>query len=77
MKLFKWFRVKWKCFLRQYKLMNQYCKRCGKDMHYDFSVSDNDWSRIPVKYQNHVLCLECFMEVYPEADVDIELFLIK
>lgn len=75
MSILKKLLVKYKCFLKKHILINQFCKKCGKDMHYDYSVSDEDWSKLSKKYQNHVLCLDCFVEEYPEHEVDVKLFL--
>ena len=78
MKVFNKIRLKIKCFMRKYRLMNQFCKKCGKkNKLYDFSVSDEDWSKISIEYQNHVLCLDCFIEEYPEPELDITLYIIK
>lgn len=66
-------RVKSKCFLKKYKLVNQFCKKCGKTMNYDFSVNDTEWNKIS-QYHNHVLCLDCFLKLYPEPEVNIKLY---
>lgn len=76
--LFYKLRVKSKCFIRNYKLMNMFCKRCGRticpdEYLYDWGVSDEDWSKIPQEYQEHVLCLNCFCELYPVDDGETEL----
>lgn len=47
-----------------------FCKRCGKVICpdgaplYDWGVPDEEWEKIPEKYQCRVLCLTCFCEVY-------------
>ena len=81
MKYFNKVRLRVKCFLRKYKLMNQFCKRCGKtNKSFDFSVSDEVWEKLPKKYHNHILCLHCFLEEYykeyPECkgEVDVRLY---
>ena len=64
-----------KSIQRKYKLMNQYCKCCGREMSYDFSVSDEDWEQLPLKYHNHVLCIHCFCEMHPNLEnVKIEYY---
>lgn len=63
--------------------MNEFCKKCGKTMdYYDFHVNDEDWEEISSKYQNHVLCMDCFVEEYlkehPECkhELDVHLYLL-
>ena len=40
----------------------QYCKKCGRDMRFEFSIRDEIWKKLPIEWQNHVLCIECFIE---------------
>jgi len=44
----------------------QSCKRCGRDQHVMWSVEDKVWNKLPVKYHNKMLCIECFIELYPK-----------
>ena len=81
--MFNKIRVKIKCFIRKYKLMNQFCKKCGKPMTvYDYSVSDDVWEKMPLEYQNHVLCLDCFISEYLEKysechhEIEVKLFFL-
>ena len=69
-------KVVYKNFLKKFKLMNQYCKSCGNDMGYDYKVSDEDWEKLPLKYHNKVLCLNCFCKYYAGDlnEVDIIFF---
>lgn len=38
------------------------CKKCGCDIRVSFSVRDDIWAKLPEKWQNHVLCLNCFLK---------------
>jgi len=44
----------------------QSCKHCGRDQHIIWSVEDKFWNKMPVKYCNKCLCIECFVELYPK-----------
>ena len=44
----------------------QSCKRCGRDYHIIWSIEDKVWNKLPVKYHNKMLCIECFIELYPK-----------
>lgn len=57
---------------RKHKLVNQFCKRCGHEMGYDYSIKNKDWEKIPEKYQNHVLCWNCFCDEYPSNVSEVE-----
>ena len=61
---------------KKYKMINQYCKYCGSEMGYDYSVSDAVWSKIYDKYGYNILCIHCFCRLYPGnlEDVEFELF---
>ena len=58
--------VKYKNFKKRFVRTNQFCKCCGKDMDYDYSVDEETWEELPQKYHNHVLCIHCFCELYPK-----------
>jgi len=40
----------------------QYCKKCGRDQRFEFSICDEIWNKLPEIWQNHILCIECFLE---------------
>lgn len=74
--LFKKIMVMFRCGRRKYVCVNQFCKKCGSEMGYDFSVPDEVWVNLPEEYQNHVLCLHCFLSEYPDKidDLNIKLY---
>ena len=65
--------VKSKCFKKRFRLVDQFCKHCGRDMGYDYHIPDEMWSKLPEKYQNHVLCIHCFCKLYPEPMDEYEI----
>lgn len=70
-------RLHLKLFLKKYFLLNQFCKKCGKSNEYDFSVSDEEWVKLPEKYHNHVLCFNCFIEEYPSDEFNCNITFYK
>lgn len=32
-------------------------------MRFEYSINDEIWNKIPKKWTNHVLCMECFLEL--------------
>ncbi len=44
----------------------QSCRYCGRDQHIIWSCKDEDWVKIPKRWHNTALCLECFINLYPE-----------
>jgi hypothetical protein len=48
----------------------QYCKKCGRDQRFEFSIREEIWSKLPEKWINHVLCIECFLEELEKASPD-------
>lgn len=64
---------------RRYKLMGQFCKKCGHTMSYDYSMPSKDWKKLPVKYHESVLCFNCFVDEYSDNlnDLEIEWWKIK
>jgi len=42
------------------------CNHCGRDQHVVWSIEDKAWNKLPVKYHNKSLCIECFIELYPK-----------
>lgn len=66
-RLLDYIRIYLKIILTKLRLRDkQSCKRCGKDQHIIWSCKDEDWIKIPSKYHNTSLCLECFIELYPD-----------
>jgi hypothetical protein len=43
-------------------LGKQTCAKCLKEMRFEFSIKDEIWNKLPVKWRNHCLCIECFSE---------------
>lgn len=45
------------------------CKKCGCHIYYDFNTSDSNWNKLPNKWINSALCINCFKElVNPEVE---------
>lgn len=61
---------------KKYTITNQYCKYCGKEMHYDYHIPEENWLKIPSKYHNKVLCIHCFCELYPSelSKINLKLY---
>jgi len=59
----------------------QSCKYCGRDQHVIWRCKDEDWAKIPDKWHNTALCLECFINLYPEnlktEDIEIVGYISK
>jgi len=53
-------------FLYLHLRKGQSCKRCGRDQHVMYSVENKVWNKLPIKYHNKMLCIECFIELYPK-----------
>lgn len=51
---------------KQNNMVPQFCKYCGSEMGYDYSVNDNDWNKVCGKYKYNILCISCFCKLYPE-----------
>jgi len=43
----------------------QSCKYCGRDQKIVWSVKNEMWDKLPEKYKNKALCIECFVELHP------------
>lgn len=43
-------------------LKQQSCKKCQKEMRFEFNIKDVIWDKLPTKWRDHVLCIECFLE---------------
>lgn len=56
-----------KLFLRNFFLLNSFCKECGRKVH-DFYVSDDIWELVKphIKY-GKVLCYDCFCDKCKEV----------
>ena len=56
----------------------QYCKKCGRDMRFEFSIRREIWEKLPQQWVDHVLCIECFLEelekVSPDQCIDLSDF---
>lgn len=48
----------------------QYCKKCGRDQRFEFSIKKEIWEKLPEEWQNHVLCIECFLEELEKMSPD-------
>lgn len=44
-------------------LKKQTCKSCSKEIRFEFSIKNGIWHKIPKKWQNKTLCIECFLEL--------------
>lgn len=42
----------------------QSCRYCGRDQHVIWSCKDEDWIKLPKRWHNTALCLECFIALY-------------
>ena len=40
----------------------QTCKKCGRAQRFEYSLDDSIWQRLPKKWHNKCLCIECFIE---------------
>lgn len=60
-------------------LKKQTCKKCSKEMRFEFVVKDKIWDRLPNEWHSRVLCIECFLEelemTSPKQKIDIDDFL--
>lgn len=55
------------------KWLYEVCKKCGCNSRIAFSVRDDIWAKLPDKWQNHVLCLNCFLEELEKVSPDEEI----
>lgn len=53
----------------------QYCKKCGRDQRFEYSIRKEIWGLMPEKWINHVLCIECFTEELSKVAPDIKITL--
>ena len=60
--------------LRLTNIQKQSCKKCGCTSYYDFQVPDIYWNKLPKKWINSALCINCFIEQLP---IYIETKMIK
>lgn len=67
--LFRWQdikRVYIKKILTKLNLRDKHsCKHCGRDQKLVWSVKNEIWNKLPKKYRNSALCIECFIEIHP------------
>ena len=60
------------------QLMNQTCKKCFKEMRFEFSVEDKLWNKLSEEWKDNFLCIECFLEelekVSPDEKIGLEKF---
>ena len=59
---------------KKYRISNQFCKKCGREMHYDYNVSDEEWNKLQGKY--NILCWDCFCDEYPTDihNIDVKFY---
>jgi len=63
---FDLFRILLKNILTKLRLRDkQSCKYCGRDQHVVWKCKDEIWNKLPKKWHNKALCLECFGAIYP------------
>jgi len=43
-------------------LRKQTCKKCFREVRFEFSIKDEIWNKLPEKWRKHCLCIECFSE---------------
>lgn len=43
-------------------LKNQTCKKCLKEIRFAFSINDEIWNKLPLKWKDKELCFECFLK---------------
>ena len=44
------------------------CKKCFKEIRFSFSIKDEIWNKLPKKWRDSILCIECFLgELEKEA----------
>jgi len=57
-----------KKLISRFRLIPQYCHRCGRDLHLTWSISDEKWdSEAGEKYE--IMCLDCYADV---AKIDFD-----
>jgi len=50
------------------------CKKCGREQRIAWSVTNDLWEAVvSPEFKNKTLCLECFLEMADEKEVDIKL----
>lgn len=57
---------------------NQICKKCFKEMRFGYTIIDEIWNKLPEKWHNKVLCIDCFLEelekVFPKQKISLNDF---
>ena len=71
-------RLAWKLFLRRFRCIPSFCKKCGRDVH-DFIAPDWAWETVRpfIKRGNRrlqpgeddVLCYDCFCTLCEQVDI--------
>lgn len=60
--MYYWLRLHYKLLLKRLKVVDSFCKVCGRDVH-DFSAPADIWQQVsPRKNGDGVLCYDCFCE---------------
>lgn len=57
---------KWLLGRLLYLRNKQSCRYCGRDQHIVWKCEDVNWIKLPKKWYNTTLCLECFIALYPD-----------
>lgn len=47
------------------------CKKCGRNQRLSWDIKDKVWYSLPEIWHNKVLCLECFLELAEEINLDL------
>jgi hypothetical protein len=51
-------------------LKQQTCKKCRAKMRFEFSIKDEIWTKLPAKWIDQILCMECFLVELEKANPD-------
>ena len=57
-------------------LNHQTCKKCLKKMRFEFHIKDETWNKLPEKWRDRVLCIECFLEELEHVATDQKISLL-
>jgi hypothetical protein len=68
MKVVYWLRVQWKLWLRKHRLVESFCKNCGRDVH-DFHAPLSVWEKIHYIRHGNVLCFDCFCDACQQVGI--------
>lgn len=54
------------------RFSGEICKVCGREQRIAWSIRDDLWERIvPPRFQNRVVCLECFLGFADEKGINV------